>query len=557
MRIRDYIAVALRNRPQATAIRFFAAGAWRARSYAEFADRIVKVSAMVSGLELEPGRHNVALMLDNCPEWEEIYLGLVCVGFTVVPIDPKLKDREVHYILSDSGATCIFAGAKQTEVVAAAAAGLESLRFCVTVGGEAPAGKADDGLRHLSYEATLGTAAPDAAARDYYAGHAPAASDVASLIYTSGTTGSPKGVMLSHANITANVNAAVEVEAFKTDDVFLVALPLFHAFSFAFSFMLAIASGGCGCFIRSLRTISEDIRIYHPTTILAVPLMAEKMYAKIEEKLAASKMVKVLRALGLDFVVGRAVRKALGGRVRRMAIGGAPTSVKVLEGYAKYGVPAKEGYGLTECSPLVSWPGVGHECRFGTVGLVLPSMRYKIVDKDATGAGELCVKGPNVTSGYYKNETATKAAFDPEGYFLTGDIVREDADGYITICGRKKALIVNREGKNIYPEEIEQLVDRCEYVAMSLSLGFKVEGEVGEHVGLVVQANDEACESLGATPEARDAALRDAVMAICLKGLAEYKVPRKLVIRHEPFSLTSTMKVRRSDYVGSLDETKG
>lgn len=552
MTIRDYIDRAVKSRANAPAQKFFAGGKMVVRTYAEFQSRIVRVSAVAHGLRLVPGRDNVALMLDNCPEWEEIYLGLSSVGFTVVPMDPKLKEAEVCHILADSGAKAIFCGARQCEVLSGICGKLPSLSLCVVLGAGRLEGKSGECLL-FDYARLMDKAQDDGEARAWFDANAPESGTVASLIYTSGTTGAPKGAMLTHGNITANVNSAVKVENFHVDDVFLVALPLFHAFSFAFSFMLAIASGGCGCFIRSLKTISEDIRIYKPTTILAVPLMAEKMFAKIEEKLSSSGKVKFLRRIGLGFIVAKAVRAALGGRVRRMAIGGAPTSHKVLEGYGRYGVPAKEGYGLTECSPLVAWPGIGTEYRIGTVGPVLPEMQYKIVDKDETGAGELCVKGPNVTIGYFNNPEATKKAFDADGYFFTGDIVREDNAGNITICGRSKALIVNREGKNIYPEEIEQTISRCEFVAESLALGYKVAGETGEHVGLIVQANDETCAALGKADEDRDAVLREIVLQLCRKNLADYKVPRKVIIRHEPFSLTSTMKVKRSEYTGSLD----
>ncbi|MBR0056232.1 MAG: AMP-binding protein [Kiritimatiellae bacterium] len=555
MTIRDYVDAAVARRANAPAQKFFAGGRMVVRSYAEFKSRVVRVSVLARDLRLAPGRDNVALMMENCPEWEEIYLGLSSVGFTVVPMDPKLKEGEVSHILGDSGAAAIFAGAKQRDLVAGLAASLPSLRVCVVHGGSPGSASAPSSrCLFFSYAALLDSAHDDADARSWFEHNAPTADTVASLIYTSGTTGAPKGAMLTHGNITSNVNAAVEVEGFRKDDVFLVALPLFHAFSFSFSFMLAIASGGCGCFIRSLKTISEDIRIYRPTTILAVPLMAEKMFARIEEKLSASRMARFLKGAGLGFVVAHSVRAALGGRVRRMAIGGAPTSRRVLQGFAKFGVPAREGYGLTECSPLVAWPGIGVDYRVGTVGPVLPCMQYRIADPDATGAGELCVKGPNVTVGYYRNEEATRKAFDADGYFLTGDIVRADDAGNISICGRSKALIVNREGKNIYPEEIEQLLSRSELVAESLALGYRVRGETGEHVGLIVQPNDETCATLGKTPEERDYVLRDIVLSLCRKNLADYKVPRKVVFRHEPFALTSTMKVRRAEYIGSLDE---
>lgn len=554
MTIRDYMDNAVKNYPDAPAQKFYENGEWRVRSYAEFQSRVVRASSLVRDLRITPVVHNVALMLENCPEWEEIYLGLVSVGYTVVPMDPKFKEREVHHILKDSAAAGIVVGAKQQDVIAKAIKmGLPELKVCVVVG-KGTLADFGEGCKGYSYEDAMAKAVDDEKSRKWYNDNKPGDESLASLIYTSGTTGVPKGAMLTHENFTSNADSAVQAEGFYSDDSFLVALPLFHAFSFSFSFILALACGGCGLFIRSLRTISEDIRILQPTTILAVPLMAEKMYTKIEDKLSASKAVKVMRALGLSFIVNRGVRKAFGGKLRRMAIGGAPTSVKVLEGFARFGMPAKEGYGLTECSPLVSWPGKNVDYKIGTVGPILPCMQYKLVDKDSTGAGELCVKGPNVTQGYFKNPEATKEAFDDEGFFRTGDVARIDEKGNLSICGRRKALIVNREGKNIYPEEIEQIVNRMEDIAESLSLGYHVEGEVGEYVGLIVQPNEETFPSLGATQQEREAALRDKLAALCKERLAEYKIPRKVIFRYEPFELTSTMKVRRGVYKGSLDE---
>ncbi len=554
MTIRDYLDNAVKGRPDHAAQRFFENGAWRVRTYREFENDVVRISAFINNLGLVPGRDVVALMLENCPEWEEIYLGLVCAGYTVVPMDPKFKEGEVNHILKDSGASAIFVGNKQKETIAGAVAiGLPSLKHCIIVG------KFDDfsmgdATAVVGFEDLFAKSECNDKAKAFYAANKPSDETVASLIYTSGTTGAPKGAILTHNNFTSNAASAVEVENFKEDDTFLVALPRFHAFSFSFSFILALATGGTGLFVRSLRTISDDIKVLQPTTILAVPLMAEKMYAKIDEKLRTNKAVKIMRALGLGFIVKRGVQKGLGGKLRRMAIGGAPTSHMVLEGFGRLGLPAKEGYGLTECSPLVSWPAWQLEYKIGTVGPVLPCMQYKLVDKDETGAGELCVKGPNVTQGYYKNPEATAAAFDEEGYFRTGDLCRVDEKGNLSICGRRKALIVNREGKNIYPEEVEQVLCRCEYIAESLSLGYKVNGEVGEYVGLIVQANDETCETLGATVEERDNALRGIINKLCHEKLADYKIPRKVIITHEPFALTSTMKVRRSVYAGKLDE---
>jgi long-chain acyl-CoA synthetase len=549
MTIRDFFDNTVARYPQRPVQIFYRGGKWTTRTYDDLRARVMRASEAVRRLGVEPARHNVALILENCPEWQEIYLALACIGLTVVPIDPKLRPREVSHILRDSGAAAIFAGAKQFDALGQVVAELPLVGKCICVNPGATA--TGGGL--LDYETLIAdTASATTAASDWNSAK-PTDDTVASLIYTSGTTGDPKGVMLTHGNFAADALAASEAVNFNKDDNFFAVLPFFHTYSFTGNFLLPLCQGACTSFARSIKTISDDMRTLRPSVLLAVPLLVEKIYAKVNKGIRENLAARVMLAAGFGKTIGRKVIKSLGGRLRIIAIGGAPADRQVLRGLDRLGIPTLEGYGLTECAPLVAYPTLGN-FRIGTVGKVLPCMEYKVVDKDETGAGELCVRGPNVMRGYYNNPEATSAAIDADGYLHTGDVVRTDKDGNITICGRRKAMIVNREGKNIYPEEIEQVVCRSPYVAEALALGYKVPGETGEHVGLVVQPDDDACAALSETDEARDAAVLAEVKRLCNEGLAEYKVPRKISIRHEAFELTSTMKVRRAAYAGSLDE---
>jgi long-chain acyl-CoA synthetase len=549
MTIRDFFDNTVARYPQRPVQIFYRGGKWTTRTYDDLRARVMRASEAVRRLGVEPARHNVALILENCPEWQEIYLALACIGLTVVPIDPKLRPREVSHILRDSGAAAIFAGAKQFDALGQVVAELPLVGKCICVNPGATA--TGGGL--LDYETLIAdTASATTAASDWNSAK-PTDDTVASLIYTSGTTGDPKGVMLTHGNFAADALAASEAVNFNKDDNFFAVLPFFHTYSFTGNFLLPLCQGACTSFARSIKTISDDMRTLRPSVLLAVPLLVEKIYAKVNKGIRENLAARVMLAAGFGKTIGRKVIKSLGGRLRIIAIGGAPADRQVLKGLDRLGIPTLEGYGLTECAPLVAYPTLGN-FRIGTVGKVLPCMEYKVVDKDETGAGELCVRGPNVMRGYYNNPEATSAAIDADGYLHTGDVVRTDKDGNITICGRRKAMIVNREGKNIYPEEIEQVVCRSPYVAEALALGYKVPGETGEHVGLVVQPDDDACAALSETDEARDAAVLAEVKRLCNEGLAEYKVPRKISIRHEAFELTSTMKVRRAAYAGSLDE---
>jgi len=260
-----------------------------------------------------------------------------------------------------------------------------------------------------------------------------------------------------------------------------------------------------------------------------VPLLAEMLYAR------AKQVMSTLRVLG---------------------VGGAPISKATLEGLRADGVFVLEGYGITECSPGVAFPDE-HRYVPGTVGMPLDGMEWRIVNSDETGAGELRVKGPNVMRGYWNNPVETAKAFDEDGFYCTGDIVRPVLNGNFTICGRTKALIVNREGKNIYPEEIERTIARCPSVADVIVVGYRVGGETGEHVGAIVVPNVEHLKASADRPLTNDeiaAIVRHEVREACHAGLTEYKLPRKVDVRFVPLERTPSMKVKRFIYSRALDE---
>ena len=216
-----------------------------------------------------------------------------------------------------------------------------------------------------------------------------------------------------------------------------------------------------------------------------------------------------------------------------------------------------EGYGITECSPGVAYPRPGQFIP-GTVGPVLDGYEWKIAGADNSGAGELLLKGPSVMKGYWRNDEQTRAAFDADGFYRTGDIVRAGVRGDISICGRCKSLIVNREGKNIYPEEVERPLEHSPLLKDVLVLGWRSRGETGEHVGAIVVPDGEAAaahlkrESL--TREELRAFTVSYVQGVCRASVADYKIPRKIEVRFEPLERTPSMKIKRGLYAGSLDE---
>ena len=553
MTIRSLLEKCARDTPDVVALCSCEQKEWRSRTYAEFLCDVRRTAAAYgSSFGLCPGVENVALILSNSPTWMECYLACSGAGVAVVPIDPKLHNDEVAYILGDSGAVVVTTDKAHLDMMRAIVPELPSVRAVVVV-------DAETACDPIGTVPVRGLAALRVAVEDesWYDVHVADEESVASIIYTSGTTGKPKGAMLTHGNFTADAVGALDAfgEHVDSDDVFLVVLPLFHAFSFCTNFVVPLLTGSSMVFVRSLYTIGEDVKLLRPTVIMGVPLLAEKMFDKIDAKLKTSKMAKFLTAIGLRSLLLGAVKKGLGGRLRFLIVGGAPCPRHVLEGFNRLGITMLEGYGLTECSPVVSI--AGPKCaRVGTIGAKIANIEIRLADLNEQGVGELQVKGPITMKGYWHNDVATEEAFDGE-WLKTGDLASVADDGLITICGRKKALIVNREGKNIYPEEVENRIAADPLVADCVVVGYTTGGIPGEKVGCVVHPNmDLLKERNGGKEVAWEEAMKvaqDHVHAQC-HDLADYKRVRKVVVMKDPLERTSIQKVRRVTYQGTLDE---
>lgn len=553
--IRDYLDSAVKEVPSAVFQRFHDGEKWIEKTFAEVRERVDCAVALVrecikdepledveetAAVKFPVGKR-IAIMLENSPDWQVLYIAVAGSGLAVVPIDPKLRAVEVKHILKDSGANAIFFGSKQLEVVEEASEELPELIKIVDPSTRLDAVSEKDRK----------------AAHEWYDNHRPTPETLASLIYTSGTTGKPKGAMLTHANFVTNAEATNRRVPFYSTDNFINVLPLFHAFSFMGNFLLPLLVKGSTSFIRSLRTIADDMLEVKPTVLLAVPLLAEKLYQRIDQNIKKSFVTSGL--FKVDFarkLIARKIVERFGGKMRVIGIGGAPTAIETLVGFQKIGLFVLEGFGITECAPGVAYPNPANFIP-GTVGPVLDNIEFKIVDQDESGAGELLVKGPNVTKGYWNNPEQTAAAFDKDGYYKTGDIVRL-VKGCIKICGRTKALIVNREGKNIYPEEIEHALEHAPLVKDAIVVGYHVGVEVGEHVGAIIVPDEDAVKAhlkeKSMTKEEISSFIVEYAQGVCRASVADYKQPRKFVVQFEPLERTSTMKVRRVVYAGSLDE---
>jgi len=556
MTIRGLLDNALARWPSCMAIKYKQCKEWRSLSYRELYKGVEQMAESFGELGLNPEVDKVAIMLNNGPEWVESYFALAGAGVTVVPIDPHLRPGEVRYILNDSGAVMLLAHADHGALIGEIAGDLPELR-CVIIADDLNEIPADSmKLRFYSY-ADLKKRMENRADLSWYMKNRAAEQQIASIIYTSGTMGKPKGAMLSHNNFCSDAAGSLDAvdHILTCDDDFLVVLPLFHSFSFTGNLLLAVSNGSGLLFVESMRTLAQDMQYLKPTILLAVPLLAEKLFQKIDGKINSSNAARWMVKLGLGRIVGRKVCQGLGGRLRYIITGGAPCPVGIIKGFNKIGIAMVEGYGLTECSPVVSIPQLTKP-KIGTIGRKLPNIEVRLADQNAQGVGELQVRGPIVMKGYYKNVEATRDAFDGE-WLKTGDLAHMDGSGFISICGRQKALIVNREGKNIYPEEVENAIVLDPLLYDVVVIGYRVGDDPGERIGAIITPDPDLLKAEFEGDRDDAGSVESFVKQRMLKQcdqLAQYKHPRKIEVRSEPLERTSVQKVRRCIYQGQLDE---
>lgn len=553
MTIRGFLERSAERYPTLNALKWYENKEWKSRNWADFLKGVREVAeGYGSKLGLKPREENVAIILGNSPVWMESYLAQAGAGVSVAPLDPKLHNEEVEYILKDAEATIVTTDTAHLKMMKQIAGNLPALKAIVIVDGVISEGQKIGNVDVIDYETlrVLGGGA-------WYDANCAKPEDVASIIYTSGTTGKPKGAMLTHRNFVCDIEGALKTFNVKIthEDSLMIVLPLFHAFSFTANFMLGLMLSVEMKFIESLRTVGRDVKELKPTILMAVPLLAEKLHDKIEEGLKKSKIAQFLLKIGLRGPVMHMVKMKLGGALRIMVTGGAPCPKHVLEGFRRLHVAFYEGYGLTECAPVVSV--TSFDCRkIGTIGYAIDGCEVRLADQNKQGVGELQVKGPIVMKGYYHNDAATAESFDGE-WFKTGDLASQDEDGLITIRGRKKALIVNREGKNIYPEEVENTVAKDPSVQDIIVIGYTQGGVPGERVGAIVYPNEEWFETQngGVKPswEEMEKSLIKHVQERSAE-LADYKRIRKVAVYREPLERTSVGKIRRVAYKGKLDE---
>lgn len=375
---------------------------------------------------------------------------------------------------------------------------------------------------------------------------------MSALLFTSGTTGTSKGVMLSHKNLAAATNASVLSMSYDDRNTFVSVLPPHHSYEMTCGH-LAIMDLGAQIFINdSLKHVMKNFQNFKPNALMLVPLFLETMHKRIWEEVRKKGMEKQLRALmkmnsamlacriDVRSKLFQKVTGAFGGNLKSIVCGGAPLSPDLIKDFYAFGITVLEGYGITECAPLVAVNSPG-KVKFHSVGTPVKGCQVMIDKADDEETGEILVKGDNVMMGYYKNPEATAEVFTEDGWFRTGDIGYMDEDGYIFITGRKKNVIILSNGKNVFPEELEEHLSYVPCILESVVL--TRENDLGEQTitAIIVPNMDMFKDS---TKDDIYADIKTAVNNIN-KNLPSFKQIRKIEVRYEPFERTTSKKIQR------------
>ena len=521
-------------------------------SYRRLYDNYNYVGTSICNLGLQ--KKKIAILADNRPEWMIAYMAVIGSGSVVVPLDKDLLTAQIENFLSYADVDAVFCAGKYVEQIAAM--NLPNLKYIIDFDNTS-----NEDKKHISFEKILADGERLIAEEfnDFFNVRYDS-SKMSALIFTSGTTGTSKGVMLSEDNLLTALNAASNMIDIDSDNVLLSVLPMHHTYETTAGQLTALRLGVTICINNSLKYVMRNMKLFRPTMMVVVPLYITTIKKKISDEIkkrnkekmigVGVKATKVLRKIGVDTrgIVFSEVLSALGGRLKTIVCGGAATDPEAIVWFENLGINVFQGYGITECSPLVAVNPLVN-IHYDSVGLPILGSRVKIisdedgVEKDlSTGEiGEICVKGGHVMLGYYNNEVATQAAFTEEGYFRTGDFGYLDDDGYLYITGRKKNIIILDNGKNVYPEEIEEYLERIELIKECVVIGR--ENSNGEIVitALIYPDYD---QFKGKTDNEIAEKMRFEVANVN-KLLPTFKQIRNIELKKTEFEKTTTKKIMR------------
>lgn len=501
----------------------------------------------------------IAIVAETRYEWYVSYLSVVNGEAVVVPLDKELPAHELEHMLKVAEVSCVFYASTFEKTIIGAAQNLPKLQLLVAYDAVPENISLAKGQSVISFDdlrkegqAVLETGDTS------MANHPIDPEEMRILLFTSGTTSVAKPVMHCHRSICANLMAMCQMIDIKVDDVFLSVLPLHHTYECTCGFLCPVYRGSTIAVCEGLRYIVKNLKESQCSVILTVPLMLEAFIRGIWKNIKADpkqeklvmRMIKLCSTLGKvgirpNRTVFDKIHQNFGGKLRLLIAGGAAIDPQVLEDFDHFGFVALQGYGLTECGPILALNRLEAR-KNNSAGLPLPGVDVKIIDPDEYGIGEIVGKGPNIMLGYWNEPAATAAALEG-GYFHTGDLGYLDEDGFVIISGRKKNVIVTKNGKNIYPEELEFALCRSDLISEALVTGVLTDS--GDYdICAEIFPNEEALRALqgGSMPEGE--ALRAQIEAVVKEvntQLVPYKKIKQFTLRDSEFEKTTSKKIIR------------
>ena len=489
----------------------------------------------------------VAVCGRNSYKWVVSHLSNLMGGIVSVPIDKELQLNELEESLIRSNVEALVFDEKYKDnIIKIKENGKTNIKFFICM-------SKLDGF--IWYDELLeeGKKALENGENEFKE-YTPNSKNMSILLFTSGTTSKAKAVMLSQDGICANIADLQMVEGVRSTDTNIAFLPFHHIFS-STGMLFMMACGVKTVFPDGLKYIKQNLHEYEVSVFVGVPLLINKMYETIEKEIEKQGKTKLLKNaikisnfllrfhIDVRKILFKQIVNALGGKMRLIVAGGAPLEKRIAQGFNDFGIHLVQGYGLTETSPVISAENDKY-IKPGSVGIPMRSMKVEVVNKDQDGIGEIRVKGPNLMLGYYENEEATNAVLR-DGWFYTGDLGYFDEDGFLFLTGRQKDVIVLKNGKKVFPEEIEMLVDKLEEVEESFIYGLPQNGNKNDPmVSLEVVYTEDAIKDK--TEEELKKIIWDKVKEIN-KTLPQYKYIKNLIITNEPLIKTTTHKVKRKE----------
>lgn len=515
-------------------------------SFNEYNDDVNAFGTALIDLGLKGGR--IAIIGRNRYEWYVSYMSAVNGVGVVVPLDKELPPSEIKNLITRSKADAVIFSDEKKDDIEAIRQDLSSVKFYISMDLK------EDSDNYLSFAKLLekGRKLLDEGNDEFINAEIdPEVMNI--LLFTSGTTADAKAVMLSHKNICKNLEAMCSMLYIGPDDVFLSVLPLHHTYECTCGFLCQVYRGCTIAQCEGLRHIVNNLKESKATIMLTVPLMLESIHKKIYSPANLPKLKKgikisnFLRKFGIDLrrKIFAKVHDTFGGNLRLLISGGAAIDPEIIKGIQDLGIHCVQGYGLTECAPILA---LNRDVYYKneSAGIPLPGTDVKIIDKDENGIGEIIGKGDNVMLGYYENEEATREAI-VDGYFHTGDLGYIDKDGFVIITGRKKNVIVTSNGKNIFPEEIENLLGRSDYIIESVVYGKNVGGDTTVVAEIFPDMDKLKADFGNDVPDDKVREIIGDVVKNVNHQLVSYKYIKEFSIRDTEFEKTSSRKIKRSN----------